>query len=145
MNTVGKKEELDEYQAYALLIGLGKTYAVEVQPHYTMADIKMFISAKSGMPLDAVDLATTSQNQEIENDIDVNVVADDETCEELSRRINERTITGPGIKAALCISYGIRMKDPVYDFRVPTVHAPGSFMPEQEEQPQRNEDGSIVI
>ena len=97
------------------------------------------------MPLDAIDLATSSKNKEIENDIDISILDDEETCEELSRRLNGRTITGPGVKAGLPISFGIRMNDPIYNIRIPTIHAPGSFMGEQEQRPQTGPDGEISL
>lgn len=47
------------------------------------------------MPLDAIDIATATKHEEIENDININVVPDEETCEQLSRRLNNCTIIGP--------------------------------------------------
>eukprot|EP00658_Telonema_sp_P-2_P075716 TRINITY_DN6540_c0_g1_i3.p1 TRINITY_DN6540_c0_g1~~TRINITY_DN6540_c0_g1_i3.p1 ORF type:complete len:519 (-),score=117.67 TRINITY_DN6540_c0_g1_i3:427-1983(-) len=136
MSTI--KEEIDETVCHALLVGLGSTYALPVEPSMRMADIKLFISVKSGLPLNAIDLATATKHQEIENDIDLSIVPDEETCEEHSRRVNGCTITGPGIKTALCLCYGIRIVDPVYGFRVPTAHLPGSFQgePQQQSGPQ---------
>eukprot|EP00656_Telonema_subtile_P038400 TRINITY_DN4322_c0_g1_i1.p1 TRINITY_DN4322_c0_g1~~TRINITY_DN4322_c0_g1_i1.p1 ORF type:complete len:544 (-),score=161.22 TRINITY_DN4322_c0_g1_i1:313-1944(-) len=95
MKTVKEEGDIDETVAHALLVGLGTTYAVPVTPSMTMADMKLFISLKSGLPLDAVDLATATKHKAIENDIDINIVEDDETMEDHSRRVNQRTITGP--------------------------------------------------
>merc|ERR1712072_1053227 len=65
MNTVSDPNEIDSTKCHALLSGLGSTYAVPVEPAMTVADIKLFISVKSGMPLDAIDIVTAIKHEEI--------------------------------------------------------------------------------
>lgn len=48
MSTVKDATELDQTRCHAVLVGLGTTYAVPVEPSMTMADIKLFIATKSG-------------------------------------------------------------------------------------------------